>query len=333
VNLLDWSDQGELITGSDRMLTNFNQQAFYRLHDLDPSALHGPFFGLIQSEQGESGDLLGRHRLKSRWWLYEPKGTLSKTPAIFFRKLIVHYQFLEDDLVKTLSGPLEDLTTIATPGDARRLTATWTRGSGPTLRKFVLTLDFPYSVNTTRSAVPLPSDPTYTLACTYATAQPKLDPYTKVITSTSSDTTSLVQLAPLDDPSSVSFTNSFTVVDRGARITLGFVEGLPLVQGSPPFIFKTLILNTWIGPSIAAGDALPAFSTDSFFSRTLLPGHHNFFHTALIEPRVDPALSTSTRLALAAANIRYICLFHDPDLQISEDDIFFIGFDNSIRDP
>ncbi|MSU33661.1 MAG: hypothetical protein EXS36_00825 [Pedosphaera sp.] len=147
------------------------------------------------------------------------------------------------------------------------------------------------------------------------------------------ESTDLVEVAPPEDPLQTWLNRNFTVTDHGAQIRVSFREGLPLFQGLPPFIFKTYILAEWSSPSTAGGGTLPTFSTDSFFARTVLPGHHNFFHNFLFEPAVDPALSESTRSALKAANIRYLFAFHasafgddgPPDI------IRTIGADNSIR--
>lgn len=92
-------------------------------------------------------------------------------------------------------------------------------------------------------------------------------------------------------------------------------------------------LCVWLSPTSAGGGSLPAFSTDSYFSRTLLPGHHNFIEIVLLEPALDPALSEATRTALAAANIRYVYTFKDIAIGMSPDDIRYFGFDNTIRFP
>jgi len=232
-----------------------------------------------------------------------------------------------------MSEPLENLAVIATPGNAKKMTATWTRGTGSMLRSFVLTLDFPYNVNIARATEPKPSDPTYTLTCTYATAQPVLDLFTFTLGTTTSDSTGLVQLAPPDAPPSPGLMNRFKVAKNGVSVDLSFREGLPLLQGSPPMIFKTYLLDEWTAPGAASGGKLPSFATDSYFSRTLLPGHHNFVHSILLEPAVDPALAEATRDALAAVNIRYLYLFHDSDIGTSPDDIRYLGFDNTLHGP
>jgi hypothetical protein len=87
-----------------------------------------------------------------------------------------------------------------------------------------------------------------------------------------------------------------------------------------------------IGSKLGGG-SLPAFSTDSYFSRTLKPGHHNFFEIVLLEPALDPALSEATRHALAAANIRHVYTYKDIAIGLSADTIRYFGFDNTIRFP
>jgi len=97
-------------------------------------------------------------------------------------------------------------------------------------------------------------------------------------------------------------------------------------------IWKTAILDRWLSPTVAGG-VLPSFRTDSYFSQTLLPGHHSFTETMLLEPALDPSLSEAVRAELAARNIRWIYAFKDLMLGISPDEIRLCGFDWSVRAP
>jgi hypothetical protein len=332
-DLARWSTQGDLLDSPSRLFASDRGRAFYRLVDLNPQAEVAGFVGLLQTDQGEFGDLMARHRLKTRWWVFLPKGALSNVPVTFFRQLIVCPQFVEEGRVATFSGSLESLAVIATPGNAKRLTASWSRGTGASARSFVLTLDFPYNVNSVRATRPLLSDPTYALKCTYATPQTTLDVYSQATGTTHSDSAGLVEVAPSSGSDMPWLNRDFTAVDRGVQVNLRFREGLPLMQGSPPFIFKTYLLEEWKAPTSASGGSLPAFSTDSYFARTVLPGHHNFFHEFLLEPALDPALGENTRTALTAANIRYLYVFHDNATGSGPDDIRYIGLDGKLRDP
>jgi hypothetical protein len=325
-----WSNLGEPVVSTNRSVPYSGDRAFYRVIDLDPNSDLGPLAGLVQTAQGEFGDFMARHRLKSRWWFYQSKGTISKVPTTYFRQLIVHYQFLEDGRVVTVTGPLESIATITTPGNASTLTATWNRGSGPARSDLNLTLAFPYPVNTARPTAPRLSDPTYTLVCNYQTPQPTLELVNMSIGTTKTDSVQLIELAP---PEPFSWLNrTYAVNDRGVRVELNYREGNYLWQGEPMMILKTWVLHEWMTPSTVTAASIPTFSTDSYFSRTLLPGHHNFIEMVLIEPAVDPGLSESTRAALANANIRYIYTFKDLALGMGPDDVRFIGFDNTIRD-
>jgi hypothetical protein len=332
-DLIEWGDQGEPAADTNRTLAAARSGAFYRVRDLGAEAPLGPFHGLLETDQGEFGSPLGRHRLKSRWWLYKPQGTLSNVPATFFRQLIVHYQFLENGKVTTLVGPLESLGTVTTPGDGRTMALNWTRASGDTQRQFTLTIEFPYPVNTPRAAEPIPSDPYYELTCTYATPQPELTPFELTLGSTTTDAIGLIQLAP---PESFEWMiRKYVVSHRGVDVDLNFRVGNYLWQGEPLWLLKTFILHEWIAPTLADGGAFPAFKIDSYFARTYFPGHHNFVETVLIEPAVDPSLDDVTRAALtaAAANIRYVYATKDLALGMFPDDIRLIGFDHSIRQP
>ena len=337
-----WSDVGEPLAGNTGTLSAPDGAAFYRVADLDPAGLHGRFLGLLQTDQGEFGSLMARHRLKTRLWLYLSKDASSSptpyTPAASWRKLIIYRQHLENGTVQTSAGTLEELGAVATPS-AQRLTVTWKTGNGPDGATFVLTLDFPYSIQATRSLDPLASDPTYSLKCTYATAQPELDLGTATFKKTNVDTVGLIQLDPANNPANPDQSyrvRKYRVSQNAVHVDLHFLEGIYLVQGKPPFILKTFPLDRWLAPTTAAGDPLPTFTTDSYFARTLLPGHHNFLAVVLVEPALDPLISEEVRAALIRANVRQIYTFKDlANVTIGGDseDIRLIGYDNSVRQP
>jgi hypothetical protein len=342
-NLLDWSDQGEPADGTNRNLSAFADRSFYAVSDLNASNLYGNLFGLIQTDQGEFGGLMARHRLKTRMWLYKTKGAPHTSATYratnYWSKLRVNLQTHWNGEVQTWTGPLENLGRMTTPGNANNMTITWTNGTGSAQRIFTLAFDFLYRVSDVRnnsdSTAPNASDPDMTLRCTYATPQPELgwDWETVGFTNITLDEAWLVQMDPGNPTNLYPEARNYRVSDNGAEVHLHFREGLPLYQGEPPFIFKTYLLDRWLSPTTAGGGSLPAFSTDSYFSRTLQPGHHNFFEIVLIEPALDPALSEATRRALAAANIRYIYTFKDLDSGMNPDVIRYFGFDNTSRNP
>lgn len=338
--LLTWSDQGEPATGRSRQLAAFGPRSFYRVADLNPTNLYGLLFGLIQTDQGEFGGIFARHRLKSRLWLYKTTGaphtSATYRPTNYWGKLLANFQTHSNGQVQTWTGPLENLGTVTTPGNARTMTITWTNGAGPAQRIFSLSFVFPYNINTSRAnsgtTAPNASDPMMTLRCAYATAVKELNFGTTSLSDTTMDSTVMYQLDPAN-ASAPWLTRDYVVAKNGVRVSLHYLEGLPLIEGNSPFIWKTFILDRWLSPSTAGGGSLPTFSTDSYFSRTLLPGHHNFVETVLLEPALDPALSSATRAALSAANIRYLYTFKDHDIGLSDDDIRYIGFDNTVRSP
>ncbi len=341
-NHFHWSDQGDLEARTNWTFSAFASCGFYRVADVNSSNLYGGLFGLVQSEQGEFGALMARHRLKSRLWLYTTKGTPHTNATYkatnYWGKLLANFQTHWNGEVQTWTGALEILGRMTT-SNANNMTLAWTNGTGPARRIFTLSFDFPYSASANRNksgaTAPNASDPTMTLRCTYATAQPEIDDNsaTLVFKSTSVDTTTLVQMDPANATNIYAFVRNYRVSRNGVQVNLHFREGYPLYQGQPPWILKTLLLDRWLSPTTARGGSLPAFSTDSYFSRTLLPGHHNFFEFVLIEPALDPALSEATRAALAAANIRYVYTYKDLDIGVSADDIRYFGFDNTIRNP
>jgi hypothetical protein len=330
-----WSMQSELEAGRTKKLPSFGDRAFYRISDLDPAGALGTFFGLVQTTQGEFGELLGRHRLKSRFWFYRTKGpphtAPSFTAADYFRKLVVFHQYHEDGMVRLWSGALESLGAVTVP-TTQSVVISWSRGSGGRRQDFQLTLRFPYAVQAVRTAVPLPSDPEYTLRCERGFPEPEFDGVTGMLVGTLVDSVTLSQLDPANPQLKFPQPQQFRVSHRGATLDFHFHEGLPLLRGEPPMIWKTAILDRWLSPTVAGG-VLPSFRTDSYFSQTLLPGHHSFTETMLLEPALDPSLSEAVRAELAARNIRWIYAFKDLMLGISPDEIRLCGFDWSVRAP
>ncbi len=334
-DLAAWGDRGDLLDFAAATLAAHRAAAFYRVRHLNPADELGPFYGLIQTDQGEGWAPLGRHRLKSRWWLYRPQGATSPVPATFFRQLRVFYQHRAGGRVATFAGRLEELGAIASP-KADVLAVSWADGAGAERRDFTLTLDFPYDVSTPRAIEPLPSDPYYTLDCRYATPQPELEDWSMTISPTTTDQAELVQLAPpeailkalgMPQPQ-----RDYSVTAGGLTVTHSYLEGLPLYQGQVGGIMiLTWMLDHWTAPTTVAGAQLPAFATDSHFARTLLPHHHNFAESALVEPALDPALAEATLAGLRAANVRYVYTTKDLMLGLNSDAIYLIGFDDSVR--
>jgi hypothetical protein len=330
-----WSVQGEPGTGTARTLASFGEVALYRVSDLDPAGAFGPFFGLVQTTQGEFGDLMARHRLKSRLWFYRTTGgphtAPSFTAAEYFLQLITLHQYHEHGRVQVWTGSLESLGQVSYP-TAQSLRVTWSRGEGPERRTYELLLRFPYAVRSVRSVAPRPSDPEYSLRCVRATPEPEFNGAGMTLEPTHEDKVDLSQLDPANPQLTFPRPQQFRVSHRGATLDFHFHEGLPLTQGEPPMIWKTAILDRWLSPT-AAGGTLPVFRVDSYFSQTLMPGHHSFTQTLLVEPSLDPSLSEAVREELARRNIRYLRAFKDLMIGFSPDDIRYIGFDGSVREP
>ena len=337
-DLLRWTDQGDPVDGTAVALTAAGGPRFYRVRDLDPDDRLGAPFGRIETEQSEFHPLMARHRLKTRLWLYTsreaPHTAPTHTAAGYWRALWIHLQQVDGGRVRTWTWRLEDLGTVATPS-ARRMTVSWTRGDGPDRRDLVLTLDFPYDHGAVRTGKPFASDPTYTLTCDHASPQPELEGLDGALASTRSDIVRLIQLAP-PDPAMEFLTRRYEVRRSGALVSLHFSEGMPLYEGSVPWILKTFPFERWLEPSTGGGGTLPEFRIEGYFARTVMPGHHNFYQVVLLDPALDPGVDPDTLAAFAAANIRQVYTFKDlAGVTIGGDaeDIRYFGFDHSIRRP
>ncbi|MBM3847258.1 MAG: hypothetical protein FJ405_13370, partial [Verrucomicrobia bacterium] len=239
-DLSTWSDLDTPTSARRLEVATSTKVSFFRITDLNPESVFGPFFGQVQTDQGEFGPLLARHRLKSRLWFYKTQGpphtSPSSTPLAYFRSLHVLHQHHEAGRVQTWVGQLQDLGVVATPSQ-NRMTVSWSRGTGRALRQFVLELGFPYSVNTPRARAPLPSDPHYVLRCTYSNPVPELDGWPLVLKNITKEETALYQLDPNNGTSLFPAARKYRVSERGVQVDLHFLEGVPLIQGDPPWIW------------------------------------------------------------------------------------------------
>jgi len=115
-----------------------------------------------------------------------------------------------------------------------------------------------------------------TLHCSYATAQAELDWIweTPAFKNVTRDEVALVQMGPQNLANPFPEARNYRVARNGVEVHLHFLEGSPLYQGEPPWILKTFLLDRWLSPTTAGGGSLPAFSTDSYFSRTLASQLH-----------------------------------------------------------
>ena len=321
-----WSDIGDPTDARTTLLPANRERVLYRVHALGHAGL-GAHVGQLRVMEGEFGEVLSRHRLKSIWDFHKPSGQFSpSTPAEFFRGLIVRFKHLEGTRIETWVGTLESFPNGSATVTPRKLTFRWLAGVNDLRRAYVLELDFSYEINKPRASESLLSDPSYTLSCTYAAPQMAID-WNWTVSTTNRD---VVNLAEIDDNGDRQL--SHTIRSGGAAVTTRYAYGREYQQGNLPFIYKTFILSRWTHPTVCSGLTSRPFMLSSRFAQSYDPFHHNFVETFWMEPELEPGIDPTLLEELRAANIRMIIATHPSAFPEQPHQIRILGFDGSIRE-
>jgi hypothetical protein len=304
---------------------------FYRVVSGEPVSVD--YLGQLRVDEGEFGDPLARHRLKSFWDFYLPvDGETSKIPEEFFKQLTLRLVYRDGIGLASFIGKFEDLPLSNISSSSNEMNVTWSFGEGDAKRDYVLKLAFPYSIRTSRTSINL-SDPRYTLTCRYATPQPK-EGFEQggglVIEETKEDEVSLYQISEEPVAAWLNRNHSFEVGE--ASVSTKYVLGLPMLEGRPAFIWKTPVLDKWNTGTIVSGLTTEPLEISDRFTQTYQPGHHNFWEVFWIEPSLLPGISTRTIEELQTADIRFIIATHPTSFPTHNPTIQIVGFDLKVRE-
>lgn len=285
----------------------------------------GPGYTVLQ---GEHGDLISKHRLKSHWQLAVRHTRL--TDAELAAPLLQFVEFegrLGTNHHRFAGNPVE------LPGHQYRVGASevihgWSQGQGAELRKYELALQ--RIRETTHRDGPLLTlaDHRLELRVTHASRQPALvyDPdLGRVRGTTVTQESVLLGFVP---PVSAQSHRQ----ERGIR--LGKTLEIQTSFWWPPepkgiVAGYTAPLQAWIETRIFGLTSRPLVLT-SPWSQTYQPGHHNFYEEFAFEPRLDPAVPADLLAELAARNIRAITVGAGRD-DFAPPSGFIWGLDDTFR--
>lgn len=206
----------------------------------------------------------------------------------------------------------------------------WRFGEADERRDYELRMRFRYSIRASRSDIHL-SDPRYTLTCTYAQPQPEEDFVDggPVIVETMKDESELYELSDGNVPKWLSRDHRFKV--GSVTVATKYALGIPNLEGSQAFIWKTPILDSWEQTTVTGLTTIPLEISDRF-TQSYYPGHHNFVEAFWIEPAILPGISEETRKELREANIRFIVAVHPSAFPGEPSALQVVGFDLKFRD-
>jgi len=326
-DLASWSDFDRPVATNMAVLPAPAPAAVYRVQSLGHAGL-GSHVGQLRVLEGEFGDAMGRHRLKSIWDFHRPPGDFKPpTPAAYFRGLIARWQFVEGTSLRTLVGTLESFPAGSVAVAARQLTFTWRLGEGEYRREFTLELSFGYDITVTRAS-PLLSDPTYSLTCAYAS--PQLVLVDDQVGLTQQDA---VALGEVPDSGGDPFPGQHELTVRGktATVDTAYTVGRHYVEGDLPWIYKTFVLLGWDEPTVVSNLTPLPFELKSRYSQTYVPSHHNFVETFVLEPQLESGMDPAVLTTLREENIRLIVATNPTAFPEEPSSIRLVGFDGSIR--
>ncbi len=331
VDLSDWISLKETSETEASVLRGEDTTVFLRVLSSPDQPVLGDYVGQLRVDEGEFGGRLARHRLKSLWDFYLPAdGRPSKIPVDYFSELVLRLTYREGAVLETYVGTLSELPGAEVITKGNDMTVTWTFGAGDTRRDCVLEMQFRYSLSTSRSEINL-SDPRYTLSCTYAAPQPELGFSNRdfVIEETQEDEVSLYQMS--EEPAPDWWNRSWAIDLGDVSVEARFSIGVPLLEGSEAFIWKTPLLHAWEGTTITGLTTTPFEITDRF-TQTYDPFHHNFVETLWIEPELHPSLSEEAKAELRVADIRFIMATNPTAFPNDKPTIRVVGYDLKLRD-
>lgn len=263
--------------------------------------------------QGEFGDMMARHRLKSIW-RFQSWGVIGEDlPQNPVDLLNVDLEFLHNHKKMRFEGNLNALPGAEIRVNSKSLIADWYWGEDQDRVDYRLEFDFLYRLDQRPSPFLNLSDAEIELTAHYATRRPKLDLWRNRVTMINQESVKLADIDPADTKLGfphVTWRRRVKGAEEGLSISSQFFIGTYKFRGETPWILKTMVLQGWGGTNIAAKDLDP-FELHSTFSQTYFPGHHNFIETLILEPRLEPNFPEQLLTEMKSRNIRAWILMYD----------------------
>jgi hypothetical protein len=268
--------------------------------------------------QGEFGDVLANHRLKSQWTLRTKSMRLTDANLQQSFYMNSRLDYLGAGTISRLEGPPSGWPGAAysISGDLAR--DTWVLGTGADQRTFRLESMVIREVNGAKIPLVTNADFSKVFSVTYATPMQKVNPSGIVVTTTEDR----VLLAPWPVRTASSLLQTRNLSSGGIGIQTSFYwPEFPQAAGG-----YTAPLVEWVETSIMGLTSEPIV-LHGYYSQTYRPEHHNFGEHFIFEPRLEEGVSSETLAELAAANIQLI----QCDRRAFGVELWALGFDRQFR--
>ncbi len=326
-DLQQWAPAGTSTEPTYTMMTGeATPSQFFRVMAADA---FGDYVGQWRIAEGEFGEALAKHRLKSLWDFYRPqKPTGTAGAKAYFTQAKVRVRYIDGSTVRMFTGSLAELPEAEWTFGDRQMDLTWNWGEGEWERAMTLTLSFPYDIDGLRFQPVHLSDPTITLKADYAVPKPNLE-WDGKVTMRANEEAALVEV---DDKGERPdwWDRELEVTHGGVTVASTFSIGVPLIGGSPAFIFKTPLLVTW-GQTTISGLTDQPIILSGRFSQTYYPFHHNFIETLWLEPASEPGMDPRILDQLRDQNIQFIIPENPSAFPDQESTLKVMGFDHQVR--
>jgi hypothetical protein len=246
--------------------------------------------------QGEFGDLLAMHRLKSFWSLQIRHTTLVQSnlaETLFTR---IDGTWMEGTNEVSVSSPVTSLPGHAYAHDGNTTSDSWDTTNGRrTLRINLERFTYPEE-----GPVAILGDFRMEFSARYPTPQPKPEFLFGGGIITTNVLEESVFLGPTRPVSAESLLQERTMGGGGREIRTTFYWP-PAPKGA--VAGYTAPLQAWVETTLD-GFASRPITLRGAFSQTYHPGHHNFFEEFLFDPWLEPGVEADLLAELAAENIR-----------------------------
>jgi len=266
----------------------------------------------LHTFQGEYGDVIANHRLKSQWVINNRSLWIDANSLAepFYTDLRVTY--VDEGLRYTLEGQVVELPEAAhrvLDPDARGTYITedqWRLNDLPVPRTWTLrTEQIPAVVSVSDCPVITLRDLAFQLDCVYDQPLSGFDG-TSPVCELGLIGDESIRLEPRPEWNADDLHRVRSMVDGDIAVVTEF-DWPPNPAG--PTAGYTAPLVRWHQTTITGLTREPIVLTDPF-AQTYQPGHHNFWENFLFEPRLDPQVSPETLAELDRQGIRQIYTFY-----------------------
>lgn len=249
--------------------------------------------------QGEFGDVVSNHRLKSMWGLTTRHLQMTSSNLASTLFTAAEAEWRHDTNPVHFSGPITGLPEYRFTRTDSYTADQWALGSGADRREFELrTYDLDPTIQWLGPLRRL-EDHRIELTVTYATPQPGLTSEDFAVTNTVMDRVWIAPVTPVTLHSKL----QHRLLTRG-RIVISTEYYWPRDVRETGAGYTAPVI-AWVGTTLT-GLASRPITLEGEFSQTCRPGHHNIWEDFVFDPWLEPGIDPDLLAELARANVRAV---------------------------